>query len=154
MTTATAISDFASIRVGDMVPRKIWTATRENMQAFGELIPARPDNPGRSRNPHLDEEYARSQIFGGLFADGNHIVSLVCQTATDWLPRNGLVSGHSEVDMRFPNPCRLGDTLTISGEVIEKRCVDGRDFVVLKMLAENQTGKAVAVGTIAAYVPR
>ena len=154
MTSSAVAKDVASITVGDVLPRKIWTATKENTHAFGELTPARPDDPTRSRTPHLSEEYARSQIFGGVFAAGDQIMSVVCQTATDWLPPTALVSGHSEVDLRFTNPCRLGDTLTIGGEVVDKQCVDGRDMVILKMVAENQKGKVVCAGTISAYVPR
>lgn len=154
MSERTTAKDFASIQVGDVLPKRTWTATKENMRAFGELIPAQPDNPTRARNPHLDEEYARGQIYGGLFVDGNHTMSLVCQVATDWLPPGGLLSGHSEVELKFPNPCRLGDTLILGGEVVGKTSENGRDVVTLKMLAENDKGKVVAVGTIAAYVPR
>ena len=154
MTNPAAVKDFVSIKVGDVVPKKVWTATKENTHAFASLTPPPADDPMRSRSPHLNEDRAREEIYGSVWTDGNHTMSLVCQTATDWLPPDALVSGYSEVDLRFPNPCRLGDTLTIGGEVVEKKSVDGRDVVVLKMVAESQKGKVVAAGTITAYVPR
>ena len=146
--------DFASIEIGARLPSRTWTANLEDMRAFGELTPARPDDPARSNNPHLNESYASRQIYGALFVDGNHTVALACQVATDWLPAGSLLSGHSEVDLRFPNPCRLGDTVTFGGEVVDKISQDGRNLVVLKIQAESDKGKVIAAGTITACVPK
>lgn len=149
-----APKDFASITIGEGLPRRTWTANIEDMQAFGELTPPRPDDPTRANNPHLNEAYASRQIYGALFVDGNHTAALACQVATDWLPAGTLLSGHSEVDLRFPNPCRLGDTVTFGGEVVDKIIKDGRNLIVLKIQAESDKGKIIAAGTITAYVPK
>jgi acyl dehydratase len=154
MRDESARKTFASIAVGEKIPVLTWTANERDMQAFTELTPARPDNPTRAGNPHLDAEYAKTQIYGALWVDGNHTVALLCQAATNWLPRGSLVSGDSEVDMRFPNPVRVGDVVTFTGEVTGKRSEGGRDYVVLKMQADNDKGKTIAFGTVTAYVPK
>ena len=148
-------TDFADIRVGDLLPKRTWTVSKADIESFGDfLYPATPDNPKRLGNPHMDEEYARKHIYGGLFVDGNQTVACLCQLATDWLPPGALVSGFSDVDIKLPNPIRVADVVTFSGEVASTTSREGRDYVTLQVLARNQAGKVVAAGTIATCVPR
>ncbi|OGA25475.1 MAG: hypothetical protein A3I01_18195 [Betaproteobacteria bacterium RIFCSPLOWO2_02_FULL_65_24] len=154
-TAAASPARFEDIRVGDGLPRQTWTVAKEDIEAFGDfLYPATAQNPERRGNPHIDEEYARQSIYGGLFVDGNQTVALLCRMATDWLPPGSLVCGFSEVDVKFPNPVRVADVIAFSGEVSAKTTEGGRDRVRLEVLAQNQAGKAVAVGAICACVPR
>jgi hypothetical protein len=147
--------DFDAIRVGDALPAQSWTVTRTDIEDFGDfLYPATPENPERRGNPHVDEEYARQSIYGGLFVDGNQSVAFLCRMATDWLPPGSLVSGFSEVDVKFPNPVRVADVITFSGKVSGKTSDGGRGRVKLEVIAHNQAGKVVAVGSISTYVPR
>ena len=60
----------------------------------------------------------------------------------------------SDVELKFPNPCRLDDVISFSGRVAGKSSAGGRDEVRLDVRATNQAGKLVAVGTIAAQLPR
>ncbi len=155
MNAAAKPACFADIQVGDVLPSQIWTVTKADIAAFGEfLYPPQPDNPERKGNPHIDEEYARQSIYGGLFVDGNQTVAFLCRMATDWLPAGALAHGWSDVDLKFPNPCRLDDVITFTGKVATKSSERGRDQVRLEVLASNQAGKLVAVGHISAQVAR
>jgi acyl dehydratase len=146
---------FEDIRVGDELPRQSWTVTKDDIAAFGDfLYPATAQNPGRRGNPHMDEEYARSSIYGGLFVDGNQTVALLCRLASDWLPPGSLVFGPGEVDIKFPNPVRVADVVTFSGTVSAKASEAGRDRVEIQVLAQTQAGKVVAAGSVTACVPR
>lgn len=152
---ATKPQDFDAIRIGDALPAQTWTVTKADIEAFGDfLYPATAANPERRGNPHIDEEYARQSIYGGLFVDGNQSVAFLCRMATDWLPPGSLVSGFSEVDVKFPNPVRVADVITFSGKVSDKTSEGRRDRVKLDVIAHNQAGKVVAVGSISTYVPR
>jgi len=146
---------FGDIRVGDELSQQSWTVTKADIEAFSDfLYPATARHPERRGNPHIDEEYARQSIYGGLFVDGNQTVALLCRMATDWLPHGSLVFGISEVDIKFPNPVRVADVITFSGTVSAKTTEGGRDRVELQVLAQNQAGKVVAAGSISTCVPR
>ncbi|MSQ50333.1 MAG: hypothetical protein EXR28_00450 [Betaproteobacteria bacterium] len=152
---ATKPATFTQIREGDELSSPSWRVTKADIAAFGEFMyPPQPDNPERKGNPHIDEEYARQSIYGGLFVDGNQTVAFLCRMATDWLPAGALAYGWNDVDLKFPNPCRLGDVISFTGRVVEKNSTPARDEVKLAVVATNQAGKVVAVGTITTEVPR
>lgn len=155
MSAAPKPTSFEDIREGDELGSEPWTVTKADIIAFGEFMyPPQPDNPQRKGNPHIDEEYAKQSIYGGLFVDGNQTVAFLCRMATDWLPAGALAYGFSDVELKFPNPCRLDDVISFSGRVAGKSSAGGRDEVRLDVRATNQAGKLVAVGTIAAQLPR
>ncbi|OGA02975.1 MAG: hypothetical protein A3H35_20750 [Betaproteobacteria bacterium RIFCSPLOWO2_02_FULL_62_17] len=155
MSASVKPASFADINEGDTLPSQTWTVTKADIAAFGEfLYPPQPDNPQRKGNPHIDEEYARQSIYGGLFVDGNQTVAFLCRMATDWLPAGTLARGWSDVDVKFPNPCRIDDVITFTGKVVAKTREHGRDQVKLEVLASNQAGKPVAAGFISAQIPR
>lgn len=155
MSTVLKPAVFDDIRVGDELPSQSWTVTKADIAAFGEFMyPPQPDNPERKGNPHIDEEYARQSIYGGLFVDGNQTVAFLCRMATEWLPAGALAYGWNDVDLKFPNPCRLDDVISFNGKVVEKKSSPARDEVKLEVVATNQSGKVVAAGFIATEVPR
>lgn len=155
MSTVLKPAVFDDIRIGHELPSQSWTVTKADIAAFGEFMyPPQPDNPERKGNPHIDEEYARQSIYGGLFVDGNQTVAFLCRMATDWLPAGALAYGWNDVDLKFPNPCRLDDVISFNGRVVEKKSSPARDEVKLEVVATNQSGKVVAAGTIATEVPR
>jgi acyl dehydratase len=76
-----------------------------------------------SRDYHVDEQAAKSSIFGGLVASGSHVIAIwtrlslaARRAARPWATLAGL---GSELEMR--TPVRPGDELRYAGEVIEKR---------------------------------
>ena len=125
------------------------------IEAFGDLLyPATADNPERRGNPHLDEAFASEHLYGGLTADGNHTVAELCQFLADWLAPGAMLCGNTEVDLKFPNPVRPGDVLSLQAQVSQAFSGDAGDQVTFSVIAENAAGKPVAVGVISTSVPR
>lgn len=142
------------IGVGQELPGQTWEVTMADIEAFGDLLyPATPDNPSRRGNPHLDAEFAAKHIFGGLTADGNHTVAKLCQYLADWLPDGGMVSGGTEVDLKFPNPVRPGDRVILRARVTETDVREDGHHVAFSVSAESAPGKLVAVGSISTRLP-
>lgn len=141
------------LQAGDEAPMRQWTVTRADLEQFAEfLYPARPDNPQRLGNPHLDEAYATKHL-GGLIVDGNQTVALLCDLVTDWLAMASIGCADTEAAFTFPNPCRVGDVVTFAAKVLAVRHESDRSRVELQATAINQAGKLVAKGTVLARMP-
>jgi len=101
-------------------------------------------------NPtHLDEDYARR--FGGGEVTGHSLwaAALVSALLGNELPGPGTV--YVSQDLRFASRVLLGDSVTVTVTVKEKRPVDRT--VVLDCLAVNQRGETVVTGTAQVVAP-
>jgi acyl dehydratase len=88
-------------------------------------------------NPiHYDESYALAAGLDGVIGHGMLAMALVSEAVTDWVGDSGLVQSLS---VRFTSPYRLGDVLTVSGEVVDE--ADGATEVRLR--CSNQDGVEV-----------
>lgn len=144
--------DFASIAVGETLPPIRWTADIEDVEAFGDVLYSKTSS--RATNPHLNAEYASQHIYGGLTVDGNQTVDFLCRMVANWLPRRASLNRDSIVDIKFPNPCRVGDSVEFRGTVAEISNDGAQWMVHVDVIAENQSSKVVAVGRISACLPR
>ena len=104
-------------------------------------------------NLHVDEDYSRSHMYGGLVGDGNQTCQYLCQAVTDSLPWGTLLSGYSKLNIKLTNPTRPGDRVRVTGTVLRKYREDQRDYVECEVRATKGEGQLVAVGSIKAYVP-
>ena len=94
-------------------------------------------------NPmHLNEEFAKLTPFGKRIAHGAVPQSLIAPVLGMQLPGLGTIL--LEVTTRFKAPTFFGDTITASGEVMEK--LDERRWVKMKLLWTNQKGETIATG--------
>ncbi|MCC6472501.1 MAG: MaoC family dehydratase, partial [Burkholderiales bacterium] len=105
-------------------------------------------------NLHVDEEFSRRNMFGGVVGDGNQTIQYLCQVITDSLPWGSLVSGYSSLDAKLTNPTRPGDEVVASGSIVKKFSENGRDYVVCEVKAVKRQDSVVAVGTFKVHVPR
>lgn len=95
---------------------------------------------------HVDEEAARKTIHGGLIASGFHTCSLVTRVMCDAYLLESANLGSPGIDeLRWPNPVRPGDVLTVKRTVLESRPTSKPDRGLVKflILAENQRGEPV-----------
>jgi len=152
MTAIHRKPDFGSIKVGETLPPLRWTAGIKDVEAFGEVLYSKTSS--RATNPHLNAEYASQHIYGGLTVDGNQTVDFLCRMVASWLPRNASLSHDSVLDIKFPNPCRVGDTVEFRGTVTETSSDDQHHTVHVDVIAENQSNKVIAVGRISASLSR
>jgi len=91
-------------------------------------------------NPiHVDEEYAKTTIFGGRIAHGIFSAALISNVLGNKLPGPGCI--YLEQTLRFLAPVRIGDTITAEVEVIE--IMEAKRRLRLSTTCKNQDGKNV-----------
>src|SRR3954464_3071616 len=93
---------------------------------------------------HLDEEAARSTMFGGLAASGWHTAALTMRllVESDLKPVGGIVGAGFD-EFRWPTPVRPGDVLRVESEVLEVRPSKSRPgvgLVKVRTTTYNQDG--------------
>lgn len=71
---------------------------------------------------HLDEEAARSSLFGGLAASGWHTaaITMLLLAGSELQPAGGLIGAGFD-ELRWPRPVRPGDELRLHIEVLDVR---------------------------------
>jgi 3-hydroxybutyryl-CoA dehydratase len=101
-------------------------------------------------NPvHLDADFAASTPFKERIAHGMLTGAIVSAALAMELPGPGTI--YLGQSLRFRLPVKIGDTVTVSLEVTDKR--DDKKFVTLDCVATNQAGKVVASGTAEVMAP-
>ena len=95
---------------------------------------------------HIDEEAAAASQHGGIIACGSHLMALRVYL----IQRNGtnpnVVASGGYDQVRFLQPARAGETLTLFGECKEKResrSKPDRGVVTIELTLKNQDGEPV-----------
>ena len=106
---------------------------------------------------HLDDEAARSTLFGGLAASGWHTAGI-----TMWLQvtsgppiAGGLIGASAQID--WPRPTRAGETLRVESEILEvrsSRSRPDRGIVTMRSTTLNQDEEVAQTLTVTMVVPR
>lgn len=107
---------------------------RDYARASGDLNPL-----------HVDENFAQKTNFGGIVAHGMLTLAYVSEMMTKLFGDDWLSSGH--LDVRFKQPARPGDELTLSGEVAGIVRRKTGTTVNCDICCENQNAQPVLVGT-------
>lgn len=106
---------------------------------------------------HTDQEKAKVSLFKGLAASGWHTAGITMRLMVEsGIPLAGGMIG-TEANLKWPQPTRAGDILTVSGEIIDLRPSRSRpDRGWVSTLAEtrNQRGEVVQIFTSTLVVPR
>ena len=110
------------------------TITEETVTLYAELT-------GDYNPVHVDERYARTTRFGARVAHGLLTCGMVQKSLTQLVAPGGVSLAY---DFRLRRPVFLGDTITSSAEVVEKR-TEGR-LVVCALTCVNQEGETVVEG--------
>jgi len=130
---------FEDLPAGDVRESPTRTITREEMLAFARQYDPQPF--------HLDENAARTTIYGGLIASGWLTVAVMMRLLWDTLLKDAVSLGSPGADeIRWLKPVRPGDTLRARFTVVE--AIPSRskpDRGVVKTLTEvlNQHGEVV-----------
>ena len=111
------------------------TITDDDIVRFAEV--------SGDRNPvHLDEEYAAHSPFGQRIAHGFLVGSLISAAIGMDLPGPGSI--YLGQTLKFVAPVHIGDTVTVSVEVIKVR--EEKRLVTLRTDCTNQEGNVVLTG--------
>jgi acyl dehydratase len=96
---------------------------------------------------HVDPAAAAAGPFGGLIASGWHTAAATMRLIVEnYLPGEASLGAAGIDELRWPNPVRPGDVLTVRATVLEARRSKSRpDRGIVKTLGEvvNQDGKPV-----------
>ena len=95
---------------------------------------------------HIDEAAAKASIFGGLTASSCHTFALTGLINAHNPEKSAVVANLGADGMRFPEPVRPGDTITMTSECKEKRVSKSRPqlgIVGCRTALENQHGDVV-----------
>jgi uncharacterized OB-fold protein/acyl dehydratase len=101
-------------------------------------------------NPmHLNEEFAKKAPFGTRIAHGALPQCLIAPVLGMKLPGLGTIA--LEINTRFKAPTYFGDTITATGEIIEK--IEKKRWVRMALTWTNQKGELVAEGSALVIPP-
>ena len=95
-------------------------------------------------NPlHINEEYAKTTVFGSRIAHGILVSGLISATLANKLPGPGCI--YLGQDLKFTAPVRINDTVTARVEITELR--EDKKIVTLSTTCTNQRGEVVIKGS-------
>ena len=117
------------------------TITAEMMEKFLEIS-------GDNNPMHCDDDFARENGFDSRLVYGMLTASLYSTLVGVYLP--GKYALFQEIETNFRNPVFVGDTLTVTGTVVELK--DKFKRLIIKAVIKNQNGKTVSKATIKAGV--
>jgi acyl dehydratase len=149
---------FADLKEGEELKALHIDVTREHIADF-QIFLGHYDKEGAfapthdKENFHVDDDFAARNIYGSVVGDGNQTFQYMIQVVTDSLPWGSLLSGYSELDVKFTNPTRIGDKVVTKGKIVQKLTEGGRNYALCEMTAHKQGDVLVGIGTIKAYVP-
>lgn len=140
---------FEDYKVGETFRSGSVAVTAERIKSFAAEFDPQPF--------HLDEERARTSVFGGLVASGWQTAAITMRLIvdSDLGPVGGTIGAGGE--LRWPKPVRPGDVLHIEAEVLELRPSRSRPtvgVVKIRITTYNQAGEPVQVLTPTLLVPR
>ena len=125
------------------------TVTADEIKDFAQKYDPQPF--------HLDDEAAKTTLFGGLAASGWHTAALTMRLNVTAGPQlaGGIIGGGGEIS--WPTPTRPGDVLHVESEVLEvtpSRSRPDRGMAVLRSETLNQHGKTVQLSVMKLVVFR
>ena len=125
---------YQQIKVGDKATYER-TLTKRDLLLFATVS-------GDYNPVHLDPEFASKTQFGECIAHGMWVGSLISAALAMKMPGPGGI--YLSQSLKFSRPAKLGDTLTVHLEVIEK--VERRNTAIISTNVINQHGKIVVKG--------
>ena len=130
--------DFVAGTVAEYGPRAV---SREEIIAFAAEFDPQP--------MHMDEEFARSTMLGGLAASGWHTCAIGMRLIVDGFMGDSDSLGSPGIDeVRWLRPVRPGDRLTLRRTILETRPLKSRPgwgLVRFRFELINQAGEKVMI---------
>jgi acyl dehydratase len=137
------------LRVGQRFKSGRHTLDEAQIKAFAAEFDPQPF--------HLDDQFARTTMFGGLVASGWHTASITMRLLVEGGAQiaGGLIGAGGEI--AWPQPTRPGDVLEVESEVLDvrpSRSRPDRGMVTMRSETRNQKGEVVQIMTARMVVPR
>ncbi len=132
---------FDEIQIGESASLSR-TLTRKDIELFAIMS-------GDVNSAHVDEEFARSDMFHKIIAQGMWGAALISTVLGTELPGPGTI--YLGQTLRFLHPIAPGDTVVVSVKVRDKD--EAKHRLHLDCQAVNQAGKVVIDGTAEVIAP-
>jgi len=132
---------FTELTLGDTASLS-HTVTQRDIDLFATVT-------GDVNPAHVDAAYAQTDMFHHIIIHGMWGAGLISAVLGTKLPGPGTI--YLGQDLRFRHPVSLGDTITATLTVQEKRPEKGD--VILDCVCTNQDGKSVITGTATTRAP-
>lgn len=128
---------FEELAIGDSDSFGDYEVTREELTSFAGQYDPQPI--------HTDPEAAAASMFGGLVASGWHTAAMTMRLLVDgWLTDSRALGALGVDSLRWPEPVRPGDRLSVSTEIREKAPVDEeRGRVAIEVTTTTARGDTV-----------
>jgi len=152
---------FDSVSLGDELPILVKWETEETIQRFRDLVTSREPPAIYSNDPAIGpaNEPANEPPEIG---EGATVQESMAQAALIWsmaftayvaellekgfkLPN--IVAKGSQLDLEILQPVNPGDTLVLTGSVVDKRVEQELRLIECRVIIENQSGETVASAT-------
>ncbi|MPZ55220.1 MAG: dehydratase [Rhizobiales bacterium] len=152
---------YEDIVIGEPIVFGSHTFTAEEIKAFARRFDPQPF--------HLDEAAAQRSHFGKLCASGWHTMAVWMRMMVDYRQRKAaeIAAGGEPVptlgpspgfrDLRWLKPVYVGDTITYSSTVIDKRLSNSRagwGLISVQTVGLNQGGETVVSVVSTAFAER
>jgi acyl dehydratase len=134
---------FDDVNVGDSIP-SLTAAPITETQLVRYAGASGDFNPIHTV-PHL----AEAAGLGGVIAHGMLVMGLVGRTITAWIG----IAPLRQFGVRFTGMTKPGQTITITGKVIEKLIVNGEHRIRCEVVASDQDGQPKVQGSFVAALP-
>jgi acyl dehydratase len=137
---------FDDVNIGEKITSHGRTITESDIVEFAKLS-------GDWFSLHTDVEYAKDSMFGTRIAHGLLVLSVASGLIPPRAPYTIAFYGMDRI--RFINPSRIGDTLRVEIEVIEKEeRNDQSGIVTYRQTIKNQRDEDVAAGIMKVLMSR
>lgn len=141
-------STYEAVTVGDTDAFGAYEVTREEILSFGRQYDPQPF--------HTDPEAASESMFGELVASGWHTAAMTMRLLVDnYLLESGAMGSPGLESLRWQQPVRPGDVLSVETEVADKETWDDhRGVVYTDTRTVNQDEETVQTMTAMVLFPR
>ncbi len=142
---------FDDLHIGDVrESEETFTFTKDGIMGFASEWDPMP--------LHLDEELAKQSPIGDLFASSIHTIAAAIKLTYTVLEEEvAVLAGLGWTDVNFPIPIKVGDSIRIRSELIEKReskSKPDRGIITTHTKILNQRGEMAAEYKIKTMVMR
>ena len=127
---------FDSVAVGDQLPILAKWETEETIARFNALISREDTEP---RDGEVPQDSSSGQAAGAPA-----LAAYVLELLEKAFPIPSILAQGSKLDIQTLQPVRPDDTITLTGEVVDKRQAENRRMVECVVLVDNQHGQTVA----------
>ena len=149
--------NFDSVSLGDELPILVKWETEETIQRFRDLVsPTEPpavasnEPANEPKNEHAEADVVtmdRVPTIQPALIWGTALTAYVAELLEKSFKLPNIVAKGSQLELEIHQPVNPGDTLVLSGSVVDKRLEQELRLVECRVIVENQSGETVASAT-------